>query len=159
MHFETVFDAAHTVPPIWLPLFGLLLVGIGAFLVFNPTWVSASQHDRRTRVFGWAVFIIGLLWTLPVTVFLHSEYIGTRRALATGGYDVIEGPVTDFKPMPYSGHASESFTVAGQMFSYSDYISTPCFNNTRSHGGPINDGIYIRATYRANCILRLEIAR
>jgi hypothetical protein len=69
------------------------------------------------------------------------------------------GPVTDFRPMPREGHADESFVVGGRRFSYSDYSVTPGFSNTRSHGGPIDNGVYVRITHRDNTILRLEIAR
>jgi hypothetical protein len=61
--------------------------------------------------------------------------------------------------MPREGHADESFVVGGRRFSYSDYSVTPGFNNTRSHGGPIDNGVYVRITHRGNTILRLEIAR
>ena len=70
----------------------------------------------------------------------------------------IEGIVTDFKPMPYTGHAMESFVVYGVRFEYSDYVITAGFNNTTSHGGPIREGLPVRIWYRAIEILRLDIA-
>ena len=70
-----------------------------------------------------------------------------------------EGTVSDFHPMPYSGHSYETFAVNGVRFSYSDYVLIPCFNNTASHGGPIREGQQVRIAYSGKCILKLEIAR
>jgi hypothetical protein len=65
--------------------------------------------------------------------------------------------VRNFKPMPYAGHAEESFDVAGVPFRYSDYQVSVGFNNTASHGGPIREGLPVRISFVGNTILRLEI--
>ena len=71
----------------------------------------------------------------------------------------IEGTVSQFIPMPYTGHAMESFVVHGVRFAYSDYVITAGFNNTSSHGGPIREGLPVRIWYRGNEILRLDVAK
>lgn len=78
--------------------------------------------------------------------------------LNSASCSIAEGPVTNFIPMPYTGHSMESFTLNGHRFSYSDYVVTSGFHNTISHGGPIHEGLYVRITYSGNSILRLEIA-
>jgi hypothetical protein len=72
---------------------------------------------------------------------------------------MVEGPVDHFVPMPYGGHASESFSVHGVPFKYSDFMITGGFNNTVSHGGPITSDSHVRICYDPsnNVILRLEI--
>lgn len=86
-------------------------------------------------------------------------YSRARQAYLNGDYQVVEGAVSNFHPMPYSGHQNESFSVNGVQFSYSDYVVSPCFNNTTSHGGPIGEGLRVRIAYSGDCILKLEIAR
>ena len=61
--------------------------------------------------------------------------------------------------MPFEGHSTESFTVAGHKFEFSDYQMTSGFNNTNSHGGPIKSGIYVRINALGNRIARLEVAQ
>src|SRR5215470_14138613 len=39
-----------------------------------------------------------------------------RRACLRGDYSVVEGPITNFHPMPYSGHQDESFSVTACAF-------------------------------------------
>ena len=69
---------------------------------------------------------------------------------------IVEGPVTSFHPMPYSGHDYESFVVNGVGFKYSEAV-TSGFNNTASHGGPIHEGLMVRIWHYKGKILRLDI--
>lgn len=101
----------------------------------------------------------GLIWlcTAGISV-LHEDF----QALATyqkGDYQLIEGSVTDFQPMPYEGHQEECFTVQDKRFCYSDYIVTAGFHNTASHGGPIRAGLSVRIAYSGDTILRLDIPK
>ncbi len=66
--------------------------------------------------------------------------------------------------MPYQGHGVERFTVRGVQFAYSDYIWSIGFNRTARHGGPIQEGLWVRIGYfdRGDAdyeILRLEVKR
>jgi len=83
-----------------------------------------------------------------------------KHWLRTGDYSVVEGAVSQFHPMPYSGHDSERFTVEGVSFKYSDYDqSQGGFNNTSSHGGPIREGKRVRIAYREGRILKLWVEK
>ncbi|MGA3317527.1 MAG: hypothetical protein ABSC64_13940 [Candidatus Korobacteraceae bacterium] len=106
-----------------------------------------------------AVYAIILLAAFTVSPSgVRDMYARAKDAYTQGQYSVVEGTVTDFHPMPYSGHQDETFVVNGVQFSYSDYVTVPCFNNTASHGGPIHEGQKVRIAYSGNCILKLEIA-
>ena len=69
-------------------------------------------------------------------------------------YKEVEGYVENFDPMPYGGHKNESFTVNDVKFEYSDFTVTVGFNNTKSHGGPIDSGKYVRIRYYNGRILQ-----
>jgi hypothetical protein len=60
---------------------------------------------------------------------------------------VVEGRVINFHPMPSEGHRNESFTIENEYFSYLDFVVTPCFNNSSSHGGPIRPDLPFRVSY------------
>ncbi len=83
-------------------------------------------------------------------------YLDARSALQDGRAAIVEGPVGNFHPQPYGGHDTERFDVGGRHFEYSDYGSTPGFNTTQSHGGPVHAGEYVRITHYRGAILRLE---
>jgi hypothetical protein len=99
------------------------------------------------------------MWTVVTFAATYYDYISLREALEIGQVTVVEGIVTDFKPMPYEGHANERFCVQGNCFEYSDYGITAGFNNTSSHGGPIKNGLNVRVSFCDNEIARLEVRR
>ncbi|HEY2353099.1 MAG TPA: hypothetical protein VGH83_11345, partial [Candidatus Acidoferrum sp.] len=89
--------------------------------------------------------------SLLFAAFEVGNYFADRhkavRLLNSGSAAIVEGVVTNFRPMPPEGHQLESFEIASQTFSYSDYVLTPCFNKTASHGGPIRQGLELRIWY------------
>lgn len=162
MRFETVFDVAEAgYKSWWFPASGLIFLALGAAILLFPKWVRLVFSGPTSRASGWTLIIFASAWTLCAFIPTYYEYILARNALLSGDHRVVEGPVTDFIPMRSDGKGGpESFSVAGQKFSYSDYSIMPGFNNTRSHGGPIDSGFYVRVTYhRTDTILRLEIRR
>lgn len=106
------------------------------------------------------VFIIffGAL-LVSVGCLSYSSFVGLRDAARSGKVEVAEGQVKEFVPMPYEGHANESFVVNGHRFEYSDYDLTKGFNQSQSHGGPIREGLQVRITYIDDKIVKLEIAK
>jgi hypothetical protein len=164
MTFETVFDITEVgYKSWWFPAFGLIALAIAGAPLLFPRLSRISRWrllpDRWSRVSDWVFLIFAACWTFGAFILTFTQYIAARDALFAGRFSVVEGPVTDFKPMPHEGHGQESFTVAGKRFSYSDFVVVPGFNNSRSHGGPIDSDIYVRVTYSGSTILRLEIAR
>ena len=103
---------------------------------------------------GFAIF-----WTSIVFIATFGAYIKDRESLMSGKAGYVEGIVTNFIPMPYQGHAQESFKVDGVPFNYSDYVVTAGFNNSASHGGPIREGLHVRIWYSGNDILKLQIPK
>jgi len=78
-------------------------------------------------------------------------------AYRKGQFSVVEGLVSNFRPMPYEGHQEECFSVQSQTFCYSDYAVTGGFNNATSHGGLIREGLPVRVLYIGGAIVRLEV--
>lgn len=121
-------------------------------------------HPVLRRILGVVLMLVSLVMACAMTAVTFGEFLQLRRTLNNGRYQVVEGPVENFVPMPYQGHAAEHFTVKSVPFSYSTYQVISCFNHTSSHGGPIRWGLPVRisyvaalSSYRSNCILRLEV--
>jgi hypothetical protein len=133
---------------------GLLFVAIGIALVINRKRPSARTSRAAPFVFlGFAT-----VWTAIALIVTIGDHARLASALREGRCEVVEGVVTQFHPMPYGGHDTERFVVAGQSFHYSDYVVTAGFNNTSSHGGPIREGLHVRIHHLYGEIARLEIA-
>ncbi|HKF49751.1 MAG TPA: hypothetical protein VKB38_20490 [Terracidiphilus sp.] len=152
--YRLVFDIAQQGYKWWFPACGLGIIAIG--FVFHQLGKLGILR-RPGRLFPYFFFGFACFWTIVVFVSTGSEYRRIRSAYRDGHYKVVEGVVTNFQPMPYSGHQDECFTVELQTFCYSDYSVTPGFNNTASHGGPIYEGLPVRVAYVGNVIVRLEV--
>jgi hypothetical protein len=157
--YQTVFDVTMVGFKSWkFPAVGLIFVAIGLVL---PSLINSGKFRRmpgpaakwfRLFFLGFAIF-----WTVTSFVATFSDYRKSVDAMVNGQAAYIEGAVTEFRPMPSTGHSMESFVVQGVRFEYSDYIITAGFNHTASHGGPIRDGLLVRIWHRSGEILRLDI--
>jgi hypothetical protein len=119
--YQTVFDVTHQGYTTWgFPAFGLIFVAIGSVLVFQPQLADklflGGSRGRARRYFGFFYFGFAVFWTIASFVATFGQYLKVTYALNTGQYNVIEGPVSDFVPMPYTGHAMESFCVQEPCF-------------------------------------------
>jgi hypothetical protein len=160
MSYVTVFDVAGAgYKSAGFPAFGLIFVVLGILLVVFrrklPRWNTRSRLARI--IFPYGFLCCAVLWTLVAFISTYSDYRNALRARATDTARVVEGPVTNFVPMPVTGHALERFCVSDVCFNYSDYAVTAGFNRTRSHGGPIREGLPVRITYLGNTIIKLEV--
>ena len=162
MEYRTVFDIATAGYKSWhFPAFGLIFIVVGVLLIANrknlPGWWG--KNPKAANAFAFYFLGFALLWTGGAFVSTYGQYASLARAIDNKSARVVEGIVTNFRPMPYAGHAMEKFCVASTCFEYSDYIIAAGFNNAASHGGPIHDGLPVRVTYVGNSILKLEVAK
>jgi hypothetical protein len=155
LEYHTIFTVLQKSPP-WQKL-----VVIPAMAIIGAAVAIGIIIQRMARpalvLTVYAIFLLFAFYLFSGSG-VRDMYTRAKNTYETGQYSVMEGTVTDFHPMPYSGHQEESFAINGVRFSYSDYILIPCFNNTTSHGGPIHEGLRVRIAYSGNCILKLEIA-
>jgi hypothetical protein len=165
MDWITVYDFGNEslrIGWMFIPI-SIVIIGYGmSIMIFlNPS------HRRRNifiMVFGISFGTFGLVTgavTIPHNI---STYYETKIIYENKKYKVIEGIVENFHPMPYSGHTNESFTLNGIRFSYSDFDESYYgFNNTESHGGPINQNKKVRLSYfesgTKNIILKIEVPK
>lgn len=95
------------------------------------------------------------------TYMLFDMYRKTAIAYQKGDYQIVEGYVENFDPMPYGGHQYETFEIKDIKFQYSDYTIMVGYHNAKSHGGVINgNGQYLIIGYvrynGANIIVYIE---
>jgi len=159
--YATVFDVTQAGFRQWtFSVVGLFLIAAGLSMrtlvrigIFRPQYPWMMKWFPRLFV-GFAVF-----WTLISFTSTFADYRGAVSAMQNNLAHVVEGAVTEFKRMAYTGHSMESFIVQGVRFEYSDFVITAGFNNTTSHGGPIREGLPVKIWYSGGEILRLDIKR
>ena len=133
-------------------------VGIGIAATLGGLLAGSSGRrgrDRKLARLGAAISILSALWVMVAVTGTLSRAASLKAALNSSGAQVSEGRVEDFQPMRGGCHSDESFTVAGQRFSYRDCYVTGAFNHT---GGPIYPDEQVRVTHLGNAILKLEVA-
>ena len=158
MDYVTVFDASRKGLDWTAPLFGALFVVVG-LRSLTARWSTPPYNRPFWRAFHVLFTLFGLGIATVIPVIQWTERRALVEALESGEANVAEGRVRDFVPMPWAGHAMECFTVDTTRFCYSDFILTPGFNNARSHGGPVHEGLNVRIHHVASRIARLEVAK
>jgi hypothetical protein len=159
MEYKVVFDVTSAGYKTWsFSLVGLVLAVVGGFLVRYRDRLPMRGPKVVVRAFPFVFFGFAILWTLLAFGSTFTEYRSLRSAVRDGRVSIIEGTLSQFKPMPYTGHAMERFCVRATCFEYSDYVVTSGFNNTSSHGGPIREGLRVRIAHIRGTIVRLEVA-
>ena len=120
---------------------------------------------RITRICFWSgSLFVGVI----VSIMLISqvcEYPKVVGAYDRGEYEIVEGYVENFDPMPQNGGSYESFEIDGVYFYYSDHLIQYGYNNAKCRGGVITgDGQYLKIGYvntysngeRRNIIVYIE---
>jgi len=161
MPYVTVFDIAQKPFEWWGSAFGLVFIAIGVVLIRFGPQIDRFASGAPARIVGWFFVIFASGWTLLAFGSTYTKYLEYRHAYQDGQYSIVEGLVEDFRPMPYEGHKEECFRVGQKQFCYSDYEVSPAFNQSASHGGPIQANIPVRIAYledgHVGHILRLEV--
>jgi hypothetical protein len=161
--YEVAYDAINEGQPFsnYLMLLGYfvgIVFGAGFYLKARKIKKKFDLFFSKVWLFGWVV-LGGIGFTN--VFFKQAECVEWRN---NGTYKITEGVVKGFDPMPYSGqksgNKSESFTLGEYRFFYSDFSEAEgCFNNTKSHGGPIDEGKKIKLYHNEGIILRVDVWR
>jgi len=147
---EVLYEAAFVFPELWLIPIGILIVLPMFFANIRMRMNGADQKIPRIIMavcFGCAIAVISLISVLVglLQVNMHKK---TVVAYEEGNYQIVEGYVENFAPMPAAGRADESFEINGVEFSYCDYEMRPGYNNAKSLGGVITgNGQHLKIGY------------
>jgi hypothetical protein len=166
--YNVVFDLADAGYRTWsFAAFGLVFVVFGILMLRDPNLLGTKNKPRFRKVFVGCWIGFASLWTLGSFYSTFSEYRRLRNAYDRHTYQVVEGRVEDFHPLPRALHGLERFSVEGVTFEYANSLVTAGFNNTSGHGGPIREGLQVLVWYVgnqtpgcvANTIIHLEVAQ
>ena len=156
MDAKIIFDVTTKPFPwviAWSPLLGCAIASI-LLLLHRLAWIRQSRFTQLACLFGAVSGLLGAVY-FPLSWFQRHRNV--TRILASGQFDSVQGPISDFQPEPRDRSSTESFSVAGRRFAYSSQtFITPCFNQTALEHGPLRPGMVIRISFTNDCILRIE---
>ena len=154
MEPRVLYEAAFELDFALLVVPLLFVAAVIVFLVFaKKKRDNAADRASKTGIQIGMIFSGGLAIQLAlftaILIFYHAGmYQATVRAYQRGEYQTVEGYVTEFDPMPATGHARGSFTINGVCCAYSDFESQSGYHNARSLGGVITgDGQHLKIGY------------
>jgi hypothetical protein len=158
MKYKLVFDVVQEGYRNWGFLVpGLIFIVIGIGMLVHRWKFPAKDTKFSARIFPYFFAGFAILWTATSFWGTFSEYFKLKQAVLNGKYEVIEGTITDFVPMPSGGHAKEHFKVNGHYYEYSNFNVIAGFNKTQAYGGPLRGGMPVRIAEVDGQIARLEI--
>jgi len=155
MEDRIIFDLS-TKSFAWQPIWASVGAGIFGCLLLLLRRLKSRYGSRIAGYFMILCAVAGAGYSLSHWYLSRRDHLA---ALTHARYEVAEGKVEDFRPMPDDGSSNESFRISGHTFSYSDYHdleTTDCFNQTKPNGGPVHAGIVLRVKFIDNCILQIE---
>ena len=167
-HYHMVYDFADRLPRFGFMFLPLIFVAVGIGIYFyhkkfvdsNATSTFGIKKRKYGMVFGIIFASFGGLVSVLLISIMLGEYYNTKSVYDKKQYQLIEGKVENYHPMPEGGHDTERFTVNGVEFEFSDFdVSDYGYNNAASHGGAIRQGLKVKIDYfnnrNKNVILKL----
>jgi hypothetical protein len=155
MNYHVVFDASRNGSELAI----FALPPIGVLLAASIGWALKGSSDSKEALKGrmfLSLSAVGFVLSLVLLLGHYSEYYRAKKALQTGHYEVIEGTVKNFVPMPPGGHSTESFDIDKTSFRYGSGRGSIVFNSESNHGY-VHDGVQVRIAYKDEDILRVEV--
>jgi len=110
--------------------------------------IVEKYSEKFVRVFQIIAIVFISFFSVIVYWGQFDMYRTIKDIYDRGEYEIVEGYVENFVPMPYEGHADESFEINNVCFEYSDYTVMTGYHNAKSHGGVIRgDGQHLKIGY------------
>lgn len=120
------------------------------FLLLAGTISALKRQNPQgfSRVMVQIVMLVAALVSLFIVVEQIDQYNKIVLAYRKGDYQIVEGYVESFHPMPSQGHGTEHFEIDGIFFEYSDATLMQGYHTSRGNGGVITgDGQHLRIGY------------
>lgn len=155
MNYHVIFDASQSNSEIaifWLGPLAAIIPGLIGWSLFR----SSDPKEAAKGKFFLLIAFLGFCFSLVLLVGKYNEHFQSKNALRTGDYQIVEGTVENFVPMPPGGHSTESFEVNKIPFRYGNGRGSVVFNSEWNRGY-IHNGVQARIAYKGENILRVEV--
>ena len=142
------FDPFH-LGPIFIMIFVVIFIAVFPFILKHKLNNNKNHYNYKSikslYIAGFGFFATFSLGVLLGQIDMYNKIV---KAYEQGNYQIVEGYIENFDPMPYGGHKEESFDINGVHFSYSDFSVQPGYHNAKSHGGVITgNGQHLKIGY------------
>ena len=167
--FEAVRPSLLYQPYIFLLI--LAFFAIGSFpLVKNILEITANyKTEKKLRIKNYIFSLVVSVILLSASTYAGIAYFSENIALIeiyekykSGEYEIVEGTVENFHPMPEELHDAEHFEVDGIYFEYMARNAKHYYSQCKKDGGFITgDGQKVKIWYVSyggnNYIMQLKL--
>ncbi len=128
---------------------GFILIGRS----YDPVKTFKGKNSSAViKVPNYKLLYLGILFVIVCTAFILQNFLKMYRTViipyANGQYEIVEGYVHNFIPMPPEGHSNEMFDIGDVHFEYSDNLIVLGYHKSKPNGGVIRgDGQYLKVGY------------
>ena len=151
---EVLYEVSAFNPFSWIAciIIIVLCIGIISLLIHTIKENRAAKREEKKRdingliigIVGTIVMVFTVFTVIPDQIMMYNDTVGAYKR---GNYEIVEGYVENFHPMPKEGHDSERFSINGIWFKYSSPASLG-YHKPRFEGGVITgDGQHLRIGY------------
>jgi hypothetical protein len=110
MQYQEVFNVLDKGYQL-VPLVGSVSLGLLGYFSLNISSKKAEKFNLKNAASYFVLFLCLLGFMASLLSVKHQWEI--KHKFSSGKYEVIQGKVENFIPMPSHGHSLESFTVNG----------------------------------------------
>lgn len=145
-------------------IIGLSLAAVLIIYVLKnwKNWQTDKKPRKEIIFLIFFILIWGLGWSFGSFVIYSNIRFGNELtgAYYSDNYEIIEGIVEVLHQQPKSGHDSgDLIRINHKEIEFSYFGSTPAYHQTISHGGVLENGVYVRLYLYKGNILRIDVSK
>lgn len=151
--YEAPIGYGTIVAALVLPFIVFLGIILIPRLTYDPLKTFKGMNSSAIKkVPNYKILIfVGIFMSVGIGLILHNLLEMHHKVIipyANGQYEIVEGYVHNFIPMPPEGHSLEMFDIGDIHFEYSDNLVSVGYNKTKTNGGIIRgNGQYLKVGY------------
>ena len=131
---------------------GIILVARSKYDPIKTFQGKTSSAIKNLPRYNYRFLLLGIIFVALCAIFILQHFLKMYRTVivpyANGQYEIVEGYVQNFIPMPPEGKSREMFDIGNVHFEYSDNLIVLGYNKTKPNGGVIRgNGQYLKVGY------------
>jgi hypothetical protein len=155
MTYKAVFDSTSSTA-WWLLGYGpVLAVELLMLVIVGFVTCVGWRGGRRFRFLGRGLFLLLAFQFSWDAWYSHWRYIRWYHHL--GAFQAVAGQVRHYRAFSSHDVNFEQFQVEGVPFAYASLGTKKCFHKPVASGGPVREGLFVRASFDGSCVVKLEI--
>jgi len=157
-NYKTVFEVSLFSNGVLKESVLFLSVGIAVAIIgiFAKWYKRPARIQNKIAIWSWLAIIVPFSSIWLIYNIEHGQEL--TQALKNGRCETVEGLVTVHNEQSSQGHGpGDLIQIAGKELTINYWTCTLGYNQTISHGGELQNGVFARLHYVGDEIIKVEI--